>query len=164
MPSPLEASGAPLCCSPVDPEDDKHDQVPERYVGQNDAEARGACGLKGSGCQTRRKSACRWKLGTSSARSARQSQAPASVCVVFRLFWYARSMVKPCRNGGFLRFRARSSAGEHTNRAPTRRSLGSRKRVTPIPFIRDRMRGSPPPTLSKATPTGPPPNSPKRVG
>src|SRR6516165_10939397 len=28
MPSPLEASGAPLCCSPVDPEDDKRDQVP----------------------------------------------------------------------------------------------------------------------------------------
>ena len=44
MPSPLEASGAPLCCSPVDPEDDKRNQVPqsERYVGQNDAEARGA--------------------------------------------------------------------------------------------------------------------------
>ena len=28
MPSPLEASGAPLCCSPVDPEDDERDQVP----------------------------------------------------------------------------------------------------------------------------------------
>src|ERR1700720_2062272 len=27
MPSPLEASGAPLCCSPVDPEDDERDQV-----------------------------------------------------------------------------------------------------------------------------------------
>ena len=30
MPSPLEASGAPLCCSPVDPEDDERDQVPTR--------------------------------------------------------------------------------------------------------------------------------------
>jgi hypothetical protein len=28
MPSPREASGAPLCCSPVDPEDDERDQVP----------------------------------------------------------------------------------------------------------------------------------------
>ena len=28
MPSPLEASGAPLCCSPVDPEDDERDQAP----------------------------------------------------------------------------------------------------------------------------------------
>jgi hypothetical protein len=28
MPSPLEASGAPLYCSPVDPEDDERDQVP----------------------------------------------------------------------------------------------------------------------------------------
>jgi hypothetical protein len=28
MPSPLEAAGAPLCCSPVDPEDDERDQVP----------------------------------------------------------------------------------------------------------------------------------------
>jgi hypothetical protein len=28
MPAPLEASGAPLCCSPVDPEDDERDQVP----------------------------------------------------------------------------------------------------------------------------------------
>ena len=28
MPSPLEASGAPFCCSPVDPEDDERDQVP----------------------------------------------------------------------------------------------------------------------------------------
>ena len=29
MPSPLEASGAPHCCSPVDPEDDERDQVPQ---------------------------------------------------------------------------------------------------------------------------------------
>ena len=28
MPSPLEAAGAPLYCSPVDPEDDERDQVP----------------------------------------------------------------------------------------------------------------------------------------
>src|SRR5690349_11318231 len=28
MPSPPEASGAPLCCSPVDPEDHERDQVP----------------------------------------------------------------------------------------------------------------------------------------
>ena len=28
MPSPLEASGAPLCCSPVDREDDERDQAP----------------------------------------------------------------------------------------------------------------------------------------
>src|SRR3984893_19088036 len=28
MPSPLEASGAPLCCAPVDPEDDERDQAP----------------------------------------------------------------------------------------------------------------------------------------
>ena len=39
MPSPREASGAPLCCSsPVDPEDDERDQAPqsERYVGHKD--------------------------------------------------------------------------------------------------------------------------------
>ena len=36
---PPEASGAPFCCSPVDPEDDERDQVPqsERYVWQNHA-------------------------------------------------------------------------------------------------------------------------------
>ena len=28
MPSPLEASGAPLCCSPVDAEDNERDQAP----------------------------------------------------------------------------------------------------------------------------------------
>ena len=39
MPSPLEASGARLCCSPVDPEDDERDHClqSERYVGQKDA-------------------------------------------------------------------------------------------------------------------------------
>src|ERR1700737_344367 len=39
MALPPEASGAPLCCPPVDPEDDERDQMPqsERYVGQNHA-------------------------------------------------------------------------------------------------------------------------------
>jgi hypothetical protein len=34
IPLPPEASGAPLCCSPADPEDDERDQVAqsERYV------------------------------------------------------------------------------------------------------------------------------------
>jgi len=107
MPSPLEASGAPLCCSPVDPEDDKRDQVPTIRAICRTERCRGSRGVRaeGSGCQTRRKSACRWKLGTSSARSARQPRTMRG-----------DRRCEPCGAGGSIIPRASRPCGDRRNR------------------------------------------------
>jgi len=49
MPSPLEASGAPLYCSPVDPEDDKRDQVPTIRAICRTERCRGSRGVRAEG-------------------------------------------------------------------------------------------------------------------